>query len=99
MLFDPDYAEPVSTLVRNPCYSRQVTYLSEDKPLFDILNEFQTGKSRWSCHEFLGVLGTDQGVPTKKRGWGCPIDNIFYGASPEVPPSVAGMRFLYIVGQ
>ena len=60
MLFDPDDAEPVSTLVRNPCYSRQVTYLSEDKPLFDILNEFQTGKSRWSCHEFLGVLGGSQ---------------------------------------
>ena len=43
---DPSEETPVSRLLYNPQYVRKVTYVTEDMPLYDALNDFQTGKSK-----------------------------------------------------
>jgi CBS domain containing-hemolysin-like protein len=40
---DPDDATPIRSLVENG-NARQVLHTSMDKPLFDLLNEFQEGR-------------------------------------------------------
>lgn len=43
---DPDDRTPVRTLVNNGV-AKQVLHTEDDKPLFDLLNEFQEGKGRF----------------------------------------------------
>ena len=42
---DPDLAIPISKLVQDSVCFRTVDYVAESMPLFDLLNQFQTGRS------------------------------------------------------
>ena len=44
---DPDLAIPISKLVQDSVCFRTVNYVPESMPLFDLLNQFQTGRSEY----------------------------------------------------
>ncbi len=45
---DPDNATRISTLLKDPVCFKPVTFVSETMPLFDLLNQFQSGKSMYN---------------------------------------------------
>ncbi|RUS77967.1 hypothetical protein EGW08_014276 [Elysia chlorotica] len=67
---DPDDAVPVSSLVCDTRYGRPPMFIESDQPLFDLLNTFQTGKSRLTIMIIfffflsLSVLKTIVGIIT-----------------------------------
>ena len=44
---DPDDEVPVSHLIESQLHNRPVAYVQDSVPLYDLLNEFQTGKCRF----------------------------------------------------
>ena len=55
IMLDPEVRVPITSLVHNPCCLKQATYVEESLPLFDVLNEFQTGKSTTQCMIILSI--------------------------------------------
>ena len=50
---DPDNATRISTLLKDPVCFKAVSFVQETMPLFDLLNQFQTGKSKCSLQSLL----------------------------------------------
>ena len=44
---DPDDATPITTLMEDSRCFRPITFAAETMPLYDLLNEFQKGKSKY----------------------------------------------------